>query len=119
MAAAELYERMRRASAATSLRPWACFTPASTSNGEPSSPKPPWSSPMPRKNEWASRFGAARRATDKAYCAAAEAAIALEERGGLQPTKTSQQPPAAVSEDPRAAIARRFWPPCPLDREFY
>ena len=33
---------------------------------------------MPRKNEWASRFGAARKARDKAYCAAAEAAIALE-----------------------------------------
>ena len=30
---------------------------------------------MPRKNEWASRFGAKRKALDKAYCAAAEAAI--------------------------------------------
>ena len=29
---------------------------------------------MPRKNEWTVRFGAKRRATDKAYCAAAEAA---------------------------------------------
>jgi hypothetical protein len=28
---------------------------------------------MPRKNEWASRFGAKRKALDKAYCAAAEA----------------------------------------------
>ena len=30
---------------------------------------------MPKKNEWASRFGAKRKALDKAYCAAAEAAI--------------------------------------------
>lgn len=60
---------------------------------------------MPRKNDWASRFGAARRATDKAYCAAAEAAIARE---GLQPAKSIQQPSAAVSEDPRAAICRAF-----------
>ena len=30
---------------------------------------------MPRKNEWSSRFGAKRKALDKAYCAAAEAAI--------------------------------------------
>ena len=29
---------------------------------------------MPRKNEWSSRFGAKRKALDKAYCAAAEAA---------------------------------------------
>ena len=31
---------------------------------------------MPRKNEWEARFGAARRAKDRAYCAAAERAIA-------------------------------------------
>ena len=66
---------------------------------------------MPRKNEWASRFGAKRRATDKAYCAEAERAIALEERAGLHAAKTSQRPPAAVSDDPRAAIARAFGRP--------
>ena len=66
---------------------------------------------MPHKNEWQTRFGAARRATDKAYCAAAEAAIALEERGGLQPARSSQPTPAAVSEDPRAAICRAFGRP--------
>ena len=66
---------------------------------------------MPKKNEWASRFGAKRRATDKAYCAEAERAIGLEESGGLHTAKTSHRPSAAVSEDPRAAIARAFGRP--------
>jgi hypothetical protein len=34
---------------------------------------------MPRKNDWERRFGAIRRAKDKAYCEAAERAIAAEE----------------------------------------
>lgn len=38
---------------------------------------------MPKKNEWASRFGARRRALDKAYCQAAEQALAVERREDL------------------------------------
>ena len=64
-----------------------------------------------KANDWQTRFGAKRRATDKAYCAAAERAIALEEFGGLHTAKTSQRPSAAVSDDPRAAIARAFGRP--------
>jgi hypothetical protein len=33
---------------------------------------------MPRKNDWQQRFGASRRAKDKAYCEAAERAAWLE-----------------------------------------
>ena len=66
---------------------------------------------MPRKNEWISRYGAKRRAIDRALLAECERAIGLEESAGLQPAKTSQRPSAAVSEDPRAAIARAFGRP--------
>ena len=66
---------------------------------------------MPRKNEWASRFALKRRAIDRAIMAECERAIGLEERGGLHTAKTSQRPPAAVSEDPRAAICRAFGRP--------
>ena len=66
---------------------------------------------MPRKNEWASRFASARRATDRAILAECERAIGLEESAGLHTAKTSQRPPAAVSDDPRAAIARAFGRP--------
>ena len=57
-----------------------------------------------RKNEWATRFAAARRATDKAYCAAAERAIALE---GSQTAK----PPPMGNSEAREAIARAFGRP--------
>lgn len=63
---------------------------------------------MPRENEWTTRFAAARRATDRALLAAAEAAIALE---GPRTAKTETPPSAAVSDDPRAAIARAFGRP--------
>ena len=33
---------------------------------------------MPRKSDWAKRFGASRQAKDKAYCEAAERAIEAE-----------------------------------------
>ena len=33
---------------------------------------------MPRKSDWVKRFGASRRAKDKAYCEAAERAIEAE-----------------------------------------
>ena len=59
-------------------------------------------------NDWLSRFGAKRRAIDRALLAECERAIGLEERGGLQPAKTSQGPSAAVSEANRAAIAKAF-----------
>jgi hypothetical protein len=62
-------------------------------------------------NDWLSRFGAKRRAIDRALLAEAERAIGLEERGGLHTAKTSQRPSAAVSDDPRAAIARAFGRP--------
>ena len=60
-----------------------------------------------RKNEWATRFAAARRATDKALLAACERAIALE---GCQTAKTAQ-PPSAGNSEAREAIARAFGRP--------
>jgi hypothetical protein len=39
---------------------------------------------MPKKNEWASRFGAKRKVTDRAILAAAECAIVAEEAAALQ-----------------------------------
>ena len=64
-----------------------------------------------KANDWQTRFGAARRATDRALLAAAEAAIALEEKSAPQQPKTETPPSAAVSDDPRAAIARAFGRP--------
>ena len=64
-----------------------------------------------KKNEWASRFAAKRRAADRALLAECERAIGLEERAGLHTAKTSQRPSAAVSDDPRAAICRAFGRP--------
>ena len=61
-----------------------------------------------KANDWLSRFGAKRRAIDRALLAEAERAIGLEESAGLQPAKTSQGPSAAVSEANRAAIAKAF-----------
>ena len=66
---------------------------------------------MPRKNEGTVRFGAKRRAIDRALLAAAEAAIALEEKSAPQHPKTETPPSAAISDDPRAAIARAFGRP--------
>ena len=63
---------------------------------------------MPKKNEWASRFAAKRRAIDRALLAECERAIGLEESAGLHTAKTSQGPSAAVSEANRAAIAKAF-----------
>ena len=59
-------------------------------------------------NDWLSRFGAKRRAADRAILAECERAIGLEERAGLHTAKTSQRPSAAVSEANRAAIAKAF-----------
>ena len=63
---------------------------------------------MTQRNEWAIRFAAARRATDRALLAECERAIALEEKSAPQQPKTETPPSAAVSDDPRAAIARAF-----------
>ena len=49
-------------------------------------------------NDWHSRFGAKRRAIDRALLAECERAIGLEESAGLHTAKTSQRPSAAVSE---------------------
>ena len=64
-----------------------------------------------KANDWQMRFGARRRAIDRAILAECERAIGLKERAGLHTAKTSQRPSAAVSEDPRAAICRAFGRP--------
>ena len=61
---------------------------------------------MPRKNDWASRFGVARRAKDRAYCEAAERALVAEELA--KPTKIDQ---SWGDADTRVAIARAFGRP--------
>ena len=64
---------------------------------------------MPRKNEWLSRFGAKRKALDKAYCAAAEAAIvgnSIPDRVNVAPASVNVAPasvnvaPASVNVAP-------------------
>lgn len=71
---------------------------------------------MPRANDWQSRFGAARRAKDKAYCQAAERAIADEERAKLGQVgpgwaKLGETGPSWCDADTRATIARAFGRP--------
>ena len=61
---------------------------------------------MPRKNDWEARFGARRRAKDKAYCQEAERALAAEERAKLGDADQSR-----CDADARAAIARVFGRP--------
>lgn len=58
---------------------------------------------MPRRNDWQSRFGASRRAKDKAYCQAAERAIVVD-------VAPQQNAWTKVDVD-RAAIARAFGRP--------
>ena len=66
-----------------------------------------------KANDWQARFGAKRRAIDRALLAECERAIGLEESAGLHTAKTSQRPSAAVSEriGPRSPIARAFGRP--------
>ena len=66
---------------------------------------------MPKQNEWERLYGAKRRAIDRALLAECERAIALEEKSGVSNPKTETPPSAAVSDDPRAAIARAFGRP--------
>lgn len=70
---------------------------------------------MPRKNEWQSRYGARRKAIDRALLAECERTLGLEEAKGPLPAKNGQRPSAVNSEAPgddaRAAIARAFGRP--------
>jgi hypothetical protein len=62
-----------------------------------------------KRNEWASRFGAKRRATDRAILAECERAIALEEKSAPQRPKT--ETPSSVANfglSERDRIARAF-----------
>jgi hypothetical protein len=51
---------------------------------------------MPKKNEWASRFGAKRKALDKAYCAAAEAAIVAPVSVNVAPVSVNVAPASPI-----------------------
>jgi hypothetical protein len=72
---------------------------------------------MPRKNDWASRFAFSRRALDRAYCQAAEHAIALEEaqtaKNERPPSAVNSEAPEAISflDEERKRIARAFGRP--------
>ena len=57
-----------------------------------------------KANDWQTRFGVKRRATDKAYCAEAERAIAGE-------AKLTHAGAKLTDADTRAAIARAFGRP--------
>ena len=50
-----------------------------------------------KANDWHSRFGAKRRAADRALLAECERAIGLEEPAGPHTAKTRQRPSAANS----------------------
>ena len=62
-------------------------------------------------NDWQTRFGAKRRAIDRALLAECERAIGLEESAGLHTAKTSQRPSAAVSERSSRGYRRAFGRP--------
>jgi hypothetical protein len=61
---------------------------------------------MPAKNEWQTRFGAARRITDRRLLAEVERLIILEERA-----KPAGDRPFQDNSQERAAIARAFGRP--------
>jgi hypothetical protein len=61
-----------------------------------------------KKNDWASRFGAARRASDRKLLAEVERQIAAEEQA--KPGEAWRNL-ANIGEDSRAAIARAFGRP--------
>jgi hypothetical protein len=65
---------------------------------------------MPRANDWQRRFGASRRARDRALLAEAERAIGLEDCERPPAAKIDRGPSAASSEA-REAIARAFGRP--------
>jgi hypothetical protein len=61
---------------------------------------------MKKPNEWTIRFGASRKAKDKALLAALEAEIANEER--LRARQAKENPAPCVNDEERARIARAF-----------
>jgi hypothetical protein len=61
-----------------------------------------------RKNDWASRFGAARRAIDRKLLAEVEKQIAAEERQAEWAHAVKDR---NIGDDSRAAIARAFGRP--------
>ena len=60
------------------------------------------------KNEWLSRYGARRKAIDRALLAECERAMGLEEKSAPQQPKTETPPSAVNYEANRAAIAKAF-----------
>jgi hypothetical protein len=64
---------------------------------------------MKKPNEWTIRFGAIRKAKDKALLAALEKEIADEER--LRAKQAKLDPAPCVSEEERARISRAFGRP--------
>jgi hypothetical protein len=62
-----------------------------------------------KPNEWTIRFGAIRRAKDKALLAAMEREIAQAERLAARAAKDNPAP--VVSDEERARIARAFGRP--------
>jgi hypothetical protein len=65
---------------------------------------------MPRKNEWASRFGAKRKEIDRRILAEVERQIAAEEAAALQHKADSAHAQWLEDED-RERIARAFGRP--------
>ena len=64
---------------------------------------------MKKPNEWTIRFGAIRKAKDKALLAALEKEIADEEK--LRAKEAKANPAPCVSEEERVRIARAFGRP--------
>ena len=64
---------------------------------------------MKKPNEWTIRFGAIRKAKDKALLAALEKEIADEEK--LRAKQAKLDPAACVSEEERVRISRAFGRP--------
>lgn len=63
-----------------------------------------------KQNQWATLFGAKRRATDRALLAALEREIANEEKLRANPRQSSpiDVPPAELNEAEKRRIARAF-----------
>jgi hypothetical protein len=64
---------------------------------------------MKKPNEWTIRFGASRKAKDKALLVALEAEIANEEK--LRAKQAKANPAPCVSDEERARISRAFGRP--------
>lgn len=67
---------------------------------------------MPSAKQWATRFGARRRALDKAYCQEAEKSIAcMPPADEIISFEDQERKRAKIDDDARAAIARAFGRP--------